>query len=137
MDKTEESGPERERERVTTEGRHHHYRNRDQREFNTLLLGSLMGRIFWCSISKFYWCIKGIYYVALWAFIFGASRAVWAGPCNYCNFYPTQPIIGLYWQLEYGYYSIWSRLSQLICTKEDPCWGHFETCFYSYQTSSK
>ena len=50
MDKTEESGPERERERVTTEGRHHHHRN--QREFNTLLLGSLMGRIFWCSISK-------------------------------------------------------------------------------------
>ena len=74
--------------------------------------------------------------LALWAFIFVASRAVWAGPCNYCNFYLTQPI-GLYWQLDYGYYSIWSRLMQLICTTEDPFWEHFETYFYSYQTSSK
>ena len=130
MDKTEESGPE----RGTTEGRHHC--NRDQQQFNILLLASLMSRFFGAPYPNFIGASRAFINVALWAFIFGASRAIWAGPCNYCNFYLTQPI-GLYWQLDYGCYSIWRRLMQLICTMEDPFWEHFETYFYSYETSSK
>ena len=34
-----------------------------------------------------------------------------------------------YWQLDYGYYAIWSRLMQLICTKEDPLWEHLKHTF--------
>ena len=117
------------RERGTTEGRHHHHCNRDQRHFNTLLLGSLMGRLFLVlhiqiSLVR-YRCFMGIYFS--W-FSSSMDRAL-----QLLQLLSHTP----YWQLDYGYYAIWSRLMQLICTKEDPLWEHFETYFYSYQTSSK
>ena len=118
MDKTEESGPQRERDNRGTPPPPLQPGPTTVLYFAAWFSNGSIFLVLHIQISLVrYRCFMGIYFSCFSSRLGGALQLLQLLSHT------------TYWQLDYGYYAIWSRLMQQICTKEDPLWEHLKHTF--------